>query len=311
MNKVLLIITVLSLVACASQERGTFNGTVPAVSPVPSIHTTPNGVTGMAFSAHNANAQLLSEENITSSNYPIGSNLSGANPAVTGYLGQWVYDSSDPSIATDGNGSGIVISGPLSYPGIVSSGNTIVSSSGSWVVSRSLDTAGVFNPYTDSNDNIGKPGTTLYMSVLLNLTTQPFALNESVRLTNGLFGSNGSKTGVGGIYLGYSPLLSAKDFSAFLTDVTGNPISGTIGDLGAAQQGATNLFVIKVQFGLTGKDTVSFYRNSTIESNPAFVVTTTGLNYNTLSLLRTGVGSGTLRVSDIRFGSSYASVVVP
>ena len=149
------------------------------------------------------------------------------------------------------------------------------------------------------------------MSVLLNLTTQPFALNESVRLTNGLFGSNRSTTGVGGIYLGYSPLQSAKDFSAFLTDATGNPISGTIGDLGAVQQGVTNLFVIKVQFGLSGKDTVSFYRNSTTESNPAFVVTTTGLNYNALSLLRTGAGSGMLEVSDICFGSSYASVVVP
>ena len=311
MNKLFAIITALSLVACTPQDHEAFNGGVPAVSPVPSIHITPNGVTGTVVSAHNPNSQLLSEENFTSSNYPVGSNLNGANPAVTGYLGSWVYDSSDPSIATDGNGSGIVTSGPLSYPGIGSSGNTATSSSGSWIVSRSLDTAGVFNPYTDANGNIGKPGTTLYISFLLNLTTQPFALNESVRLTNGLFGSNGNKAGVGGVYLGYSPLQSAKDFSSFLTDAAGNPISGTNGDLGAVQQGVTNLFVIKVQFGLTGKDTVSFYRNSTTESNPAFVVTTTGLNYNTLSLLRTGVGSGTLRVSDIRFGSSYASVVVP
>ncbi len=311
MKKLFVIIIALSLVACAPQERGTFNGGVPAVSPAPSIHTSPKGVTGMPVSSHNPNAQLLSEETFASSNYPIGSNLSGANPAVTGYSGSWVYDSSDPSVSSDGVGSGIVTSGPLSYPGIVSSGNTIISSSGSWIVSRSLDTAGVFNSLTDSNGKIGKPGSTLYMSVLLNLTTQPFALNESIRLTEGLFGSNGSKTGVGGIYLGYSPLQSGKDFSAFLTDVTGNPISGTIGDLGAVQQGATNLFVIKVQFGLTGKDTVSFYRNSTTESNPAFVVMTTGLNYNTLSLLRTGAGSGTLRVSDIRFGSSYGGVVVP
>ena len=311
MNKLFFIITALSLVACASQERGTFTGGVPAVSPVPSIHTTPNGVTGTVVSAHNPNSQLLSEENFTESNYPIGSNLSGANPAVTGYSGSWVYDSSDSSASSDGVGRGIVTSGPLTYPGMGSSGNTVVSSSGSWIVSRSLDTAGVFNSFTDSSGTIGKPGTTLYMSVLLNLKTQPFALNESIRLTNGLFGSSGSKTGVGGIYLGYSPLQSGKDFSVFLTDLTGNPISGTIGDLGAVQQGATNLFVIKVQFGLTGKDTVSFYRNSTTESNPAFVVTTTGLNYNALSLLRTGAGSGMLEVSDICFGSSYASVVVP
>ena len=263
-------------------------------------------VLGTTLATH---GQTLSSENFNSSNYPIGSNLSGADPTVTGYTGSWVYDSSDGSVGSDGVGQGIVTSGPLSYPGVVSYGNTIVSSSGSFIVSRSLDTAGVFSPYTDSNGNIDKPGTTLYLSFLLNLTTQPSALNESVRLTNGVIGSNGSTTGVGGIYLGYSPLQSGSDFTTFLTDTNGNPITGTIGDLGAIQQGATNFFVIETQFGLNGTDTVSFYRNSINGSAPAFVETTTGLNYNTLSLLRTGVGSGTLEVSNVLIGTTYASVV--
>jgi hypothetical protein len=262
-------------------------------------------VIGTTLSLH---GQSISEENFNSSNYTVGSDLSGTDPTVTGYSGSWIYDSSDPSVTTDGTGSGIVTSGPLSYPGITSSGNTVVSSSGSWIVSRSLDTAGVFSPYTDANGDIGSAGTTLYTSFLLNLTTQPTALNESVLLTNGLFGANGSTTGVGGIYLGYAPLQSTSNFTAFLTDTNGDPISGQIGELGAVEQGVTNLFVIKTQFGLDGTDTVSFYDNTTDENDPDLVLTTTGLNYNTLSLLRTGAGSGTLAVSDIRMGTSFASV---
>jgi hypothetical protein len=258
---------------------------------------------------YNVKAQLFVEENFNSSNYPVGSDLSGANPNVTGFTGSWVFDSSSSSVHTDGVGSGIINAGPLSYGGIQSSGNKVVSSSGSWIVSRGLDTTSAFSSVANTNGTIGLPGSTVYMSFLYNVSVQPFALNLSVRLQNGPFGAGQSTTGVGGIYLGYSPGINQNDFTFELQDNNGEFLNGTYGDLGAIQNGATNLFVIETQFGLNGTDTVSIFRNTFNSNQPIFSETTQGLNYNSLTLARSGVGSGSMSISDIKFGTTFGSVV--
>jgi hypothetical protein len=244
-----------------------------------------------------AQAQLLADDPFLtggSPNYTAG-DINGQNPAVTGFTGAWFQDITP--------NSGTVSATPLSYSGttgyITTPGAGSLDNSISNTRTGRAFTAGVTSAFTATSG-------TVYMSFELQLTN--VTGYQAVELSNN---SDPSRF----LQIGYSTFgdfaNQATNFGVTLNNTGGG---GTTGILGAAN---TNVHLFVLQLNLTaGTDTMNVWEDPTNVTGAAptggtevslsgFTVANTP---NFLTFASFGGGSGGTKVSEIRIGTTLASV---
>ena len=240
----------------------------------------------LAWCAAGARADVIAYDGFSG---PPGATVLGQGGG-TGWAGTWTVG----GFNAFNNTSYVVEPGSLSYPGLATTGNHASTPSGNAIqgVTRSFATP------------LGTPGTTAYVSVLL----QPEGtLNQGV--FNGFFG----------IYLNGGASNDLLD-DLFFGKPGGNAINeyvvehrGGAGQLSSgvdAVVGETALLVVKAEF-LAGNDRFTFYVNPT----PGGPEPTGGVVKTDLDLgVVTGVtlySTGAHDVDEIRVGTTFADVVPP
>lgn len=246
-------------------------------------------LTGCLFAAQDACAGLIADEGF---NYDTGDvRASGVLNGGAGWAsGGW-------QVVYDGTGSTGVVAGSLapSDSKLTTSGNSMQVYYGRY--GRFLDTSatGAFADYLDGSGNIGKDGTTLYMSFVMKAPVGKYYEMEFKKDTledAGRIGGIGNDVGSdANVYL-----RSNSSVNTSIASTTTNAM----------------LYVVKFDYLAGNNDTVSVYVNPTLGTAPA-----------TPTLLKTGAGdmsfdgltvasfqgnSVTTKIDEIRFGTTYASV---
>jgi len=241
--------------------------------------------------AQNAQAGLLAYEGF---DYAAGTiTTSGALNGGSGWSGGW-------QIVDNSAGAGAIVNGNLLPSGsnLVANGNSIsvgYNSGNGARFGRFLDTSasGVFADYLDSNGNIGKDGTTLYMSFVMKSAVSQF---YELEFKKGDLGDAGRLGGIGN---------DAGNNAVNLRSHNGAMTQIIPGDTNA------NLYVVKFDFLAGDNDTVSVFANTALGAEPA---TPTLLKTECGDMSLSGISlaeyfsSGNMNVDEIRIGTTYASV---
>ncbi|WP_200391884.1 family 16 glycoside hydrolase [Roseibacillus ishigakijimensis] len=211
------------------------------------------------------------------------------------------FNYSDGSLAGQSGGQGF--SGPWNnVSGTTSTSNQAAyQSSESARIVRLLDTSpsSPLATYLDSAGNLGKDGTTLYLSYLQQLPQGGLNSTGIVEMRRDGNGDNNTQFNTG---VDTSPAPASYGLRLKRNASLTLP----------APSGATSerhRLVLKIEFGPANEDRISFYQDPTAgeESNPIGSLSATDLSFD-----RIGFGSfqgGQLLVGDIRLADSFAAVV--
>jgi hypothetical protein len=245
---------------------------------------------GCLSAAQDARADLLAYEGFS---YGAGDvTASGVLNGGTGWAsGGW-------QIVYDGSGSTGIVSGSLapSSSSLTTAGNSMQVYYGRF--GRFLDTSatGAFANYLDGSGNIGKDGTSLYMSFVMKAPVGQYYEMEfkkdSLEDAGRIGGIGNNVDSAANSYL----RSNAGATSTSIAPTTTNPM----------------LYVVKFDFLSGNNDTVSVYVNPTLGTMPGtatLVKTGAGdMSFDGMTLASFQGNSITTNFDEIRFGTTYASV---
>ena len=285
-----------------------------SIAPRPGSHTNKFlavGITALAAAIWPVTAmatpQLLSYESF---NYTPGAAFGLATTPTTamGFSGNFEFLGEDLNIAP---GASTISPGSLSYTdgnslSLGTSNNQYQNSHGRLLESFDTSGAGPFAPYLESG-RIGANGTTLYISFLYQVAAPTggyngFELFRGTSADSGRILSVDQYTGHGSAnyYLTVGEGANAGSFG-------GSPT--TDANLGFTNT-SVNLFVLRIDFGVGGTDTVSIYANpllGTEPGSPTGQVTASDLSFDRISN-STFSGGAMQMLDEVRVGTTYASV---
>lgn len=251
-------------------------------------------VIAVLLAAPSLNAQIIANDSFLSGSNPAAGEygsgtLEGQNPTLTGWSGAWLT----PGWGAPNSIS--VVSGGLSYPGMVTSGGAALTNPFTRV-GRLLET-----PYTNATD------TTVYMSILMQMPNIDNSMYRALELQSGGLGDGAQRKlqlGAHGGDLGNEVfglrLFNNNDFRI---------------EMGAADTNV-NLFVLRFDFSSeVDGDSVTVWHNPTSlgGAEPGNAAGTLGgfnLEFDrvTLAHFETGLGNPGMFYDDVRLGSTWADV---
>lgn len=173
--------------------------------------------------------------------------------------------------------------------------------------------AGFTNQFSGTTQLIGAAGSTLYLSFLMDSTSDAsqYALNtdnfnNADPLNSGFLHAGVTLTPTGGV------TLQTNSFTSGTYD-TGPRAAQSVTGLGGINAGV-NLFVLKFQFVSGVGDTVSLFLNPTVgapEGSATASITTTGDFAFSAANWYAGHSAGFGTLDEIRFASTYAAATIP
>ncbi|MEP6668234.1 MAG: hypothetical protein ABJF10_03725 [Chthoniobacter sp.] len=254
-----------------------------------------------------ATPQLLAYE---SYNYTPGNAFGLAVTPTTamGFNGNFEFLGEDLNIAP---GASTISAGSLSYTdgnslSLGTSNNQYNNGHGRLLESFDTTGAGGFAPYLEGS-NIGANGTTLYISFLLRVASPTGGYN-GFELFRGTSADSGRILSVNQ-YTGHG---SANYYLTVGEGANSNVFGGTPttdANLGFTNTNV-NLFVLRIDFGVGGTDTVSIYANpllGTEPGSPLGQVTASDLSFDRISN-STFSGGAVQMLDEVRVGTTFASV---
>lgn len=242
----------------------------------------------LAASGAPAIGQVIAYEGF---NYASGTNLNGSNGG-TGWANAW----SEPSFGTgnpDDNVPETIQTGSLTFSGLVTSGNRVVTGGRFSYDIRNLGTA------------LGTTGTTRYASFLIRRDTAGSDPTNNGPDYGGLvFGDEHNPTS---LFVGKPGGGTVANFA--MENGDGN---GQVASTRPETLGATALLVVRFDFA-AGNDTFRMYVNPAPGSAEPSVADATKNNLDLGSFVGVSISTGaaaTWSVDEIRLGNTFADVVV-